>query len=438
MGILPFSEVRSVHTEDIKNVICSGKLDGYFRREYGKEASEAQKSRYLKALDTFSSIYGGDREVSVFSVGGRSEISGNHTDHNRGRVVAAAVSLDIIAVASVRDDDTVRIKSEGFPEDAVDLGQYTAPVEESFYTSGAIIAGVADGFRRKGFAAGGLDAYTVSDVKGGSGLSSSAAFEVMVGNMLNHFYNGGRVSAIDIAKIAQYSENRFFGKPCGLMDQTACAVGGFVAIDFEDPENPKVTPLSFELEKAGYSLCIVSPGGSHADLNDEYASIPAEMKSVAGEFGKDVLRGLTEKDIIGKMPELRKKTGDRAVLRALHFIGEDRRAGELAEIISSGDIRRFLKSVSESGNSSFKYLQNVYQTKDAKEEGLALALKASEIFLEGTESACRVHGGGFAGTIQAFVPADTAGKYREYMDELFGKDSCRTLCVRPDGAVRVI
>jgi len=423
---------------EIKDIINSGGVDGYFTRQYGESAVKIQRARYLSAVEAFAALYGRGDDVSVFSVGGRSEISGNHTDHNRGRVVAAAVDLDIIAVASPRADLTVNVKSEGFPADTVDLSEYTSPREDIYFTSSSIIAGVADGLGKRGYAFGGFDAYTTSNVLGGSGLSSSAAFEVMMGNIQNHFYCGGRVSSPEIAMIAQYAENRFFGKPCGLMDQTACAVGGFVAIDFEDPESPVISPVSFDLTGAGYSLCIVSTGGSHADLNDDYASIPAEMKAVAAHFGRDVLRGLEESDIIGAIPALREKTGDRAILRALHFISEDKRAGLLKDVLGRGDLEGFLSLISASGDSSYKYLQNVYTVKDPREEGLALAIRISEDYLRGIGGVCRVHGGGFAGTIQAFVPTDKVESYRAFIDAAFGEGACRVLSVRPDGAVKVL
>ncbi|MBR6558506.1 MAG: galactokinase [Clostridia bacterium] len=423
---------------EIKDIIRNGGIDGYLTRQYGDGAVDVQRKRYLAAVDSYENMYGGDGDISVFSVGGRSEISGNHTDHNNGRVVAAAVDLDIIAVASKRDDLTVNVSSEGFPQDTVDLSIYTEPRDDMFFTSASIIAGVADGLSRRGYSFGGFDAYTTSNVLGGSGLSSSAAFEVMIGNIQNHFYCDGKVTSPEIAMISQYAENKYFGKPCGLMDQTACAVGGFVAIDFADPTSPVISPVAFDLTGAGYSLCIVSTGGSHADLNDDYASIPAEMKAVAAHFGRPVLRGLEETDIIKAIPTLREKTGDRAILRALHFISEDKRAGLVAEVLRRGDLDSFLSLISRSGDSSYKYLQNVYTVKDPREEGLALALRISEDYLCEIGGACRVHGGGFAGTIQAFVPTNKVEDYRVLMDSAFGDGACRVLSVRPDGAVKVL
>jgi len=433
------SEEFFVNISEIKNKITSGELDASFIRLYGnKEAVVAShKERYLDAINEFEAIYG-DKDLSVFSVGGRSEISGNHTDHNLGRVIAAAVDLDIIAVASKREDSVVNVKSKGFDPDKVDLCEYTEPIENKFFTSESIIAGVSKGFKNAGYSVGGFDAYTTSNVLGGSGLSSSASFEDMIGNIFNHFYNDGKVENAEIAKIAQFAENKFFGKPCGLMDQTACAVGGFVAIDFADPTAPVINPLNFDLSGAGYSLCIVSTGGSHADLNEDYASIPAEMKAVAAHFGHPVLRGLSDSEVISEIPALREKVGDRAILRALHFIAEDARVPKQAKALSDGDLDTFFALVRESGNSSYKYLQNVYTTKKVDEQGLSLALCLTENYLSGKRAAWRVHGGGFAGTIQAFVPNDEVEGYRKFIDSAFGDGSCHVLNVRPDGAIKVI
>lgn len=422
-------------TEMIKK-LNSGEFDDKLAKLYGEDVLQARRERLCKAINEFSSIYGADREVSIFSVPGRSEISGNHTDHNRGKVIAAAVDLDIIAVASKNSDGIVRIKSEGFPEDCVQAnGCKVDP--ELFYTAGALISGVCDGFTKRGYKADGYDAYTTSSVLKGSGLSSSAAFEVMVGTILNHFYNDGRIENAEIAQIAQYAENVFFGKPSGLMDQTACAVGGFTAIDFENPDKADISKLGFDMSAAGYSLCIVNTGGNHADLNDDYASVPREMKAVAAVFGRDVLRGLTFDDIMSRIPELREKTGDRAILRALHFISENERVGKQAEALRRQDLDSFFEGVLSSGRSSFMYLQNVYTTKNVEEQGLSLALAITEKLLSGQKAAWRVHGGGFAGTIQAFVPSGYVEKYREAIDGAFGKGACAVLKIRVEGATLI-
>ncbi|MCL2517546.1 MAG: galactokinase [Oscillospiraceae bacterium] len=383
------------------------------------------QQRYIDATNKFAALYGGGRETARFSVPGRSEILGNHTDHNHGCVIAAAVDLDIIAVASRSEGNRIRIKSEGFEEDIVEIG--TNNVEK--FTSAALIAGVCDGFIKRGCNVGGFDAYTTSDVLKGSGLSSSAAFEVMVGTILNHLYNGGNIPAVEIAKIGQYAENVFFGKPCGLMDQIACAVGGFVAIDFAD--EPIIEKLDFDLNAFGYKMCIVNTGGSHADLNEDYASIPGEMKKVAAYFGKKFLREVEPCDIMNNIPKLREYAGDRAMLRAIHFCEENERV----EKAKHCTLPEFLQLINASGNSSYKKLQNIYSVKDVNEQGLAIALALCESILDPKTTAHRVHGGGFAGTIQVFLPSDDVERFKTVIENVFGAGSCLTLNTRNYGAV---
>ena len=295
-------------------------------------------------------------------------------------------------------------------------------------------------FRNDGRQAGGLTAYTVSNVLKGSGLSSSAAFEVLVGTILNHLYNEGRVSPVQIAKDAQWAENVYFGKPCGLMDQMACAVGGFVEIDFRDPADPIIEKIDFDLTGKGYDLCIVNTGGNHADLNEDYAAIPAEMKAVAKLFGQEVLRGISEEELLQRAPEIREKAGDRALLRALHFVKEDARIPEIAQAMKKGDLPAFLAGIRASGESSFKYLQNVFSSVCPKEQGETLALYVAEKALNSypVPGACRVHGGGFAGTMQAFVPAKYTGEFRKAVDAVMGKGACMVMHVRPIGATKVL
>ena len=424
-------------TTELRAALQSGAFDERFSYIYGAAAVKAQKERYARALSAFEELFGADREAAFFSVAGRSELSGNHTDHNHGSVIAASIDLDIIAVASPRDDSVIRVKSEGFPEDVVDLASFTAPKKESFERSDSLIAGMAAGFGKEGYAVGGFDAYTTSNVLKGSGISSSAAFEDMVGNILNHLYNGGKVSNVEIAKLAQYAENVFFGKPCGLMDQVACAVGGIVAIDFADPKKPVIEQVDFDITAAGYNLCIVNTGGNHADLTGDYASVPAEMKSVAAYFGKPVLRETDEKEVLSKLADLREKLGDRAVLRALHFYAENRRVAAQKAALKAGDLKAFFDLVIASGRSSFCYLQNVYTTKNPSEQGLSLALCLAERVLSGKPAAWRVHGGGFAGTIQAFVPNEAVEEFRATMDAVFGSGACMVLRIRPVGAVKI-
>ena len=423
----------------LKKKVLDGELDQAFASDCGVSGENlaAHRERVARAIERFEKHYGKDRDVSLYSVGGRSEISGNHTDHNHGCVIAASINLDIIAVAAKRDDGVIAVKSEGFPEDVVLPEANEEPDPEKYFTSASIIAGMERGLLRKGYKVGGFDAYTTSNVLKGSGLSSSAAFEVMIGNILNHLYNDGEVSNVDIAKMAKFAENQFFGKPCGLMDQTACAVGGFITIDFDDPSVPVIEKMDFDLTEAGYALCIVNTGGNHADLNEDYAAVPGEMRAVAATFGQKVLRGLRVPDIIDKVHELRETLGDRAIMRAIHFIAENERVSWQVEALKKGDLPRFFEGVMESGRSSYEYLQNVYTSKNIKEQGLSLALCMTEQFLAGKKGAWRVHGGGFAGTIQAFVPLKYAKDYSEYMDKIFGAGSCYILSVRHSGAVRL-
>ena len=418
--------------------ISSGALDSRLVSLYGADALEIQKTRYVSALKKFESLYGTERDVSIFSVSGRSELSGNHTDHNRGCVIAASIDLDIIAVASKRDDSIIRIKSEGFSEDIVNLSEYCAPDTSKFGTSASIIAGMAEGIAKKNYIVGGFDAYTTSNVLKGSGLSSSAAFEDMVGNILNHLYNGGKIDNIEIAKIAQYAENVFFGKPCGLMDQVACAAGGIVSIDFKYPDAPIVEKLSFDLTNAGYNLCIVNTGGNHANLTDDYASIPYEMKSTAAALGKEILRDTSEEALIHSIASLREKLGDRAILRSLHFHEENKRVARQKVALKENDLDTFFSEVIASGRSSFCYLQNVYTNQNPHEQGLSLALCLADIFFSDKRGAFRVHGGGFAGTVQIFVHKDDANELKKLMDSVFGEGKTLILKIRAEGAVMVV
>lgn len=428
-----------MNTSELKKKILEGGIDSTLCSELSVLPANvpAQRERYARAVDEFEKLYG-DGDVSLYSVGGRSEISGNHTDHNHGRVIAASVNLDILAFARPTGDGVVSVKSAGFPEDVVAPAAIEKPDEALYFTSASIIAGMQKAFLNAGYKVGGFQAYTTSNVLKGSGVSSSAAFEVMIGNILNYLYNDGKVSNVEIAKMAQFAENQYFGKPCGLMDQTACAVGGFITIDFADPTTPVIEKMDFDLTAAGYSLCIVNTGGNHADLNEDYASVPAEMKAVAKELGVSVLRETTEDAVLANIRTLREKVGDRAIMRALHFFNENRRVAAQVEALRAGDIEAFKAGVTASGNSSFKYLQNVYTNKNIAEQGLSLALCLTEDFLSGTGAVSRVHGGGFAGTIQAFVPVDKTADYAAKIDAVFGEHACHILSVRPSGACRIL
>ena len=422
----------------LRSAVKDGQINNTLEELYGKANIAKQSARYLDAIDEFEKTFGNMENVGIYSVSGRSEISGNHTDHNYGKVIAASIDLDIIAVAAKTDDSVIRVKSEGFGEDAIDFTKYTEADEKLFGTSGSIIAGMVSGFKKNNHKVGGFCAYSTSSVLKGSGLSSSAAFEDMIGNILNYMYNDGKVDNVEIAMLAQYAENVFFGKPCGLMDQVACACGGIVAIDFKTPGNAIIEKLDFDITKAGYNLCIVSTGGNHADLTDDYASVPAEMKAVAAHFGKKVLRELDAETVKKEIPALREKFGDRAILRSLHFFNENERVTNQTEALKSGDLDAFLEGVKASGRSSFCYLQNVYTTKNISEQGLSLALCLAEGCLNDKKAAWRVHGGGFAGTIQAFVPTENAEDFRKVMDAAFGEGACIILSVRPKGAIKVI
>ncbi len=418
--------------------ISGGGLDDRFARLYPGASPEAARARYIDAVTEFGRCFGEEGELSVFSVPGRSELSGNHTDHNHGCVIAASIDLDIIAVARPREDGHVRLQSRGFDMDCVSPEQCREPDAARFGHADALIAGVINGLRLRGYAAGGFDAYTTSSVLKGSGLSSSAAFEDMVGTIENHFYNNGTLGYVELAQISQYAENRFFGKPCGLMDQVACAAGGIVFIDFADPAEPQVERVDLDITGAGYCLCIVNTGGNHADLTADYAAVPAEMKSVAAYFGHECLREVEESAVLSALPALREACGDRAVLRALHFYDENCRVAYQLETLKRGRLDAFFDAVIASGRSSFCYLQNVYTTANVREQGLSLALCLAERFFGcGVSGAYRVHGGGFAGTIQAYVPSEQVEAFRGMMDAVFGAGACAVLHIRPDGAVRL-
>ena len=421
-------------TTELKKLLSEGALERY-SEIYSDIKYHTDK--IIKAIDRFSEMYGEDRDVAIFSVPGRSEIMGNHTDHNHGCVLAGAIDRDIIAVASKNCDGIVRFHSEGYPEDVVSLEDAKSPVDFKQGSSRALVGGVMSAFMNNGYNVGGYDAYSTTEVLKGSGLSSSAAFEVMVGNILNHFYNGGRIDNKEIARFSQYAENEFFGKPSGLMDQMACAVGGFVFIDFEQPSSPRVESIELSMANAGYSLCIVNTGGNHASLTEDYAAIPVEMRAVAAAFGKETLRGISEEDILSKACELRLAVGDRALLRALHFIRENSRVNSAREALLRSDVERFLRLVLESGRSSFEYLQNVYTTKNVTEQGLSLALCITDGILAGKDSAYRVHGGGFAGTIQVFVKNEHADGYCRRINSVFGEGAAMKLNIRPLGAIKL-
>ena len=382
----------------------------------------------------FAAAFGGAPE-RYFSAPGRTEIGGNHTDHQRGRVLAGAVNLDTRAAVRVNGTDTIRIHSKGYPMSVVELTQLT-PVESEINSTAALIRGVAARFVELGCAVKGFDAYCESTVLPGSGLSSSAAYEVLIGTIINGLFFDGRVSQPEIAMIGQYAENVFFGKPCGLMDQTASAVGNLVTIDFFDKDHPVIEPVDFDFAACGHALCIIDSGADHADLTDEYAAIPGEIKAVAAYFGKEVLTQIDEAEFYANIPALRKECGDRAVMRAIHFYQENARVPQQVQALRAGDFDKFLALVKQSGYSSYMYLQNVIPAgyKAHQEVGVALAL--CEHFLGG-RGAYRVHGGGFAGTVQAFVPFDILDAFVAGMDGALGEGACHVLSIRPEGGVEM-
>ena len=392
-------------------------------------------SQKRDALDAgFAAAFGGKPE-RYFSAPGRTEIGGNHTDHQRGRVLAAAVNLDTVAAVRPNGTDTIRILSQGYPLCEIDVKELT-PKAEEINSTPALIRGVAARFTQLGCKVEGFDAYCESTVLPGSGLSSSAAYEVLIGTIINHLFFGGKVSQAEVAQIGQYAENVFFGKPCGLMDQTASAVGNLVTIDFFDKDHPVIKPVAFDFSVCGHALCIIDSGADHADLTDEYAAVPGEIKAIAAHFGKEVLTQIEEADFFAAIPQLRETCGDRAVLRAVHFYQENARVPKQVAALEAGDFDTFLRLIKESGYSSYMYLQNVIPAGYKEHQDVALALAMCEHYLQG-KGAYRVHGGGFAGTVQAFVPFEILEDFRAGIDGTLGEGACHVLSIRPQGGVEV-
>lgn len=394
-----------------------------------------QKERYIKALESFEKLYG-EKEIEIYSAPGRSEVGGNHTDHQYGKVLATSINLDAIAIVAKTEDDIVSIKSEGYDKFEVHLSSLQ-PREGEEGTSKSLTRGVASRLKEEGYEIGGFQAYITSDVLNGAGMSSSAAFEVLLGNIFSGLYNDMKIDEVFIAQAGQYAENVFFGKPCGLMDQMASAVGGLINIDFADPKEPIVKQVNVDFEAYGHSLCIVDTKGSHADLTDEYAAIPEEMKKVANYFEEDVLRKVDKNEFYLNLPKIREILGDRAVLRAMHLFEENKRVDEQVQALENGDFETFKALIKASGDSSFKYLQNVYSSHELENQSMSIGLAMSDVAL-GNKGVSRVHGGGFAGTIQAFVPNDIVGMYKETMENVFGEGACHILKVRKYGGMRVL
>ena len=421
----------------LKTKINSGAYDNELKRVYvTDDAVKEQRERYVNLAELFEKEYGVNENLCYYSAPGRTEVCGNHTDHNNGKVLAAAVNLDAVAVCAKKDGNITCVKSIGYDMDIVDITDMNVHAE-AYGTSQEIIRGMYAGFIERGYNVGAFDAYTTSSVLSGSGLSSSAAFEVLIGTILNYMFNDGKISPVEIAQIAQFSENKYFGKPCGLMDQMASSVGGFVEIDFKDTKEPVITKLDFDFASCGHSLCIVNTGGSHADLTPEYGAVRSEMESAAAVFGKKVLREVSIEEFNSRVAEVREKAGDRAVLRAMHFFADNARVDLEAEALQNGDFEAFKENVIESGRSSYMYNQNVYPSSAPQDQPLSIGLCIAERLLKG-KGAWRVHGGGFAGTMQAFVPNELLDEYITEMKKVFGEKACYVLSIRPCGGVEVI
>ena len=423
-------------TDVLKKEFAEGKYQERLQDIYLDEHQlDAQRDRYIKALEEFEKLYG-VKEVEIYSAPGRSEVGGNHTDHQLGMVLATSINLDAIAIVAKTGDNKVTIKSEGYKKEEVSLEELQ-PVKEEEGTSRGLIRGMAARLKEEGYQIGGFQAYVTSDVLSGSGMSSSAAYEVLLGNIFSGLYNEMKISPVFIAQAGQYAENVFFGKPCGLMDQMASSVGGLIFIDFKELKNPEVKQVNVDFETFGYSLCIVDTKGSHAELTPEYAAIPAEMKKVAGFFNQDVLRKVDQEEFYRQIPQIREQFGDRAVLRAMHFFAEDERVQAQVKALEAGEFENFKSLLIESGDSSYKYLQNVYTSRDVHNQSVSIGLAVSDRVLKG-KGAWRVHGGGFAGTIQAFVPNDLVDEYKKNLEHVFGEVSCLVLKVRKYGGIKVL
>lgn len=412
------------------------KLESAIVALYGESKREEQLARYRELLDGYKATFGDAEAVAIFSAPGRTEIGGNHTDHQHGKVLAGSVNLDVIAVVAPNSDNVIRIQSKGFNMNCVELSDLSIH-ESEIDSSNSIVRGVAAKFAEMGCKVEGFNAYTTSTVLKGSGLSSSAAFEVLVANIINSLFFENRCTPIQIAQIGQFAENVYYGKPSGLLDQMASSVGAMVTVDFADKAAPKVERVDFDFASTGHALCIIDSGADHADLTDEYAAVPGELREVCAFFGKSVLREVDEAEFYAALPEVRAKVGDRAVLRAIHIYEENRRVDKELAALRFGDFNAFLSVVKSSGLSSWRCLQNVVPAGNKRNQEVALALTLAENLLDG-RGACRVHGGGFAGTIQAFVPYDMLERFKNEMERVLGEGSCHVLSIRPVGGLRLV
>lgn len=421
---------------DLIEKLHCGCYDMMFQRLYGKDDIKRQTSRYENAIIEFLKFYPDrkDYDVSVFSAPGRTEIGGNHTDHQHGCVLAAAVNLDVIAIVCFHDDGVIRVKSEGY--DAFEVSLDNLSIREGRKNSSDIIRGIAAKFSEMGVNILGFDLYSTSDVLSGSGMSSSAAFEILIGTIIDCHYNDGKAGAVSIAKIGQYAENVYFGKNSGLMDQMVSSVGGLVFIDFNDIDDPKINSFECDFERFGYCICITDTKGSHANLTDDYAAVRSEMEMVAEKFGKGYLRDVDEKEFYDSIPLLRNSCSDRAILRASHFFSENHRVIQETQALLNEEFEFFLELVRKSGNSSANLLQNLYSATKFRNQEIPLAIMISQRIL-GSQGAVRIHGGGFAGTIQAFVPVEKTEEYKKEMNRIFGNNSCLKLHIRFFGGLRI-
>lgn len=423
-----------MNINEIKANISAGKYDKDFSMLYGDIPSA--RERYTKACDSFENLFPSHSEIRLFSAPGRTEVGGNHTDHQHGSVLAGGVNLDVIAVVAKNDSGIIRIKSEGYDMDSVSVDNLEKnPNEEGKAIS--LIRGICSSFSQRGVKLSGFDAYTTSNVLKGSGLSSSAAFEVLVATIINGLFAQGKVSPEDIAKMGQYAENVYFGKPSGLLDQMASSLGGFTFADFHNPKEPVTEKINLDISNFGYSLCVVDTGGNHANLTDDYADITVECRKISNELGVDFLRDADEEKFYENIASLREKCGDRSVLRAIHFFNEQKRVYKQKSALESGNFEEFLQLVNESGQSSYDLLQNLYSTSAVSEQGLPVALALTKQYLS-DRGACRVHGGGFAGTIQCYIPSFMLDGYKKMIEKVFGKNSCMPISIRPVGGYEIV
>ncbi len=424
------------YSSHLINELETNKYDHLLTDIYIDSASiEYQKQRYIAAIVRYEQLFGSG-DVEIYSAPGRSEIGGNHTDHQHGEVLAAAINQDIIAIVSKTEESNVQIVSDQHAMISLNLDSLEKNLTEEGSTT-ALIKGILSKAKELCYNIGGFKAYLTSDVLIGAGLSSSAAFETVIGSIISGLYNNMKISPVDIAIIGQYAENEYFGKPCGLMDQMATSIGNMIHINFNEPKNPVINRIDFNMEEYGYSLCIVNTKGSHSDLTEDYAAIPEEMKAVATFFDKEVLSEVKYEDVLSNINHIRNKINDRAVLRAIHFFEENRRVIKEVAALKSNNITDFLELVKLSGDSSFKYLQNIYTNNDVLHQNISIALATSDYFL-GKNGVSRIHGGGFAGTIQAFVRNEFVSTYKIKMEEIFGTNSCNVLKVRKYGGIKVL